>query len=60
MFDDIDIPEIDTYESEADDELLTMYNLEYGGEYIQHTEKLSDYTSDIDVTDLSVMSDIDE
>jgi superfamily II DNA helicase RecQ len=38
VFDDIDIPEIDTYESEADDELLTMYNLEYGGEYIQHTE----------------------
>ncbi|CAB4012130.1 Werner syndrome ATP-dependent helicase-like [Paramuricea clavata] len=60
VFDDIDIPEIDTYGSEADGELLTMYNLEYGGEYIQDTEKLSDYTSDIDVTDLSVMSDIDE
>ena len=63
VFGDIEnsnIPEASKHEDQTDGKLQHVYNLEYGGEYSQDTEKLNEDTSDCDVNDLLKMSDSDE
>ena len=54
VFGDIEnsnIPEASKHEDQTDGKLQHVYNLEYGGEYSQDTEKLNEDTSDCDVNE---------